>query len=120
MKGLSIQNLMRKLSIIPGLTFLDRWVTEMNTLNTRMAQRVDDLQGYVDVAREGAGEVVGAVGDGDVQDGDSEDFVPRPGSGGEYDYGAATGYGDDERHLRETSDGCAENYEDVFYDDRED
>jgi hypothetical protein len=60
-KGLSIENLMRKLSIIPGLSFLERWVTEFRGVQTSINQRVGDLDAYKNAAVGGVSDVAGAV-----------------------------------------------------------
>ncbi len=62
MKRFSIEGFMRRISIIPGLSFLERWVTEFRGVRTSIDQRVGDLQAYKDAAVDGASDVVNAAG----------------------------------------------------------
>ncbi len=66
MKGFSIERVMRRLSIIPGLSFLERWVTEFRGVQTSVNQRVGDLEAYRNAAVGGVSDIAGAARGGDV------------------------------------------------------
>jgi hypothetical protein len=57
-----VEGVMMKLGMIPGLTFLHRWVTDFYGKQTAINQTTDDYFGYVRSAREAAGDVRGAAG----------------------------------------------------------
>ena len=55
-------NLMTKLSAIPGLRFLDTYVTEARQARTQVAQVVDDNVTYVKTAQSAVGDIGRAAG----------------------------------------------------------
>jgi hypothetical protein len=56
-----IEGVMMKLGMIPGLTFLHRWVTDFYGMQTAIDQTTDDYFGYARSAKEAVGDVRGAV-----------------------------------------------------------
>mgnify|MGYP007073241126 CR=1 FL=1 len=86
---------MKRLSNIPGLHFLQIWVTSQRATRTAIGQRVGDLQAYHGMARQGVdivkgrtAEEGGAGGDPDDYEGDGEGYSTD-------DYGD-DGYSDDD------------------------
>jgi hypothetical protein len=56
-----IEGVMMKLGMIPGLSFLHKYVTEFHGKQTEFYQTIDDYGGYARSAKEAVGDVRGAV-----------------------------------------------------------
>lgn len=119
----NLEDLLMKLSMIPGCRFLQRWVMDYRESTTQYAQEVGDWKNVFDVAGEGISDVTGGIrGAGDEGEIDeSGNFVPRSGSADEYSYASEDSYGD-AGYVEDGQgrDGFRENFEDVFYDDWDD
>ncbi len=51
-----LENVLNKLSLIPGLNFLATYVTDARMAQTQVEQTVGDYQSYVEAAKEAAQE----------------------------------------------------------------
>jgi hypothetical protein len=78
-----VEGVIMKLGMIPGLSFLHQYVTELHGRRTAFDQQVDDYKGYVRSARDAAGDVTQAARgskkkeddvDDDVEEEDDDDF----------------------------------------------
>jgi hypothetical protein len=56
-----VENVMVKLSAIPGLRFLGDYVHDFHSRETKIKQVVSGYQGYVSAARDAGGEVANAT-----------------------------------------------------------
>ena len=65
MKMISFLEVMTKLSVVPGLGFLNQWVGDYRRSHSQMFQRIGDFQNYYGAAREGVSDVRGAFSDDD-------------------------------------------------------
>jgi hypothetical protein len=56
-----VEGVIMKLGMIPGLSFLHGYVTQLHGKHTEFYQTIDDYQGYVRSARDAASDVAGAA-----------------------------------------------------------
>jgi hypothetical protein len=68
-----LESIALKLSGIPGLRFLDSFVTNVHAQKTQIDDVVGDYAGYVDAAKDAAGDAKGAVSRKKTKDDDDED-----------------------------------------------
>lgn len=69
-----LESLALKLSGIPGLRFLDSYVTDIRTTKTQIDQQVGDYQSYADAATSAASDVKGAAtSTSEAEDDDDDD-----------------------------------------------
>jgi hypothetical protein len=50
-----VENVMLKLGVLPGMGFLQRYVTDIRARKTQIGTRIQHYQGYVHAAREAGG-----------------------------------------------------------------
>jgi len=121
LRRFSLVSVMMKLSTLPGLRFLDNWITEFRGVRTSIDQRVGDLAGYYKSAGDAVGEVQGGAASLDPDIDESGNSVH---AGDDEDSGSSFAMNDrhdsSRPHQGTTEiDGLSQNYEDVFYDDGE-
>lgn len=108
---------MRSLGAIPGFYFLNRWLTEYNSVQTQIGQRVGDLTTYYNTVGENIGEVRNAVGGGPEALDPNLDASGRRLEADEEDSGARFHQTAPRSDAAGPVDGLSQDYEDVFFDD---
>jgi hypothetical protein len=85
MKKFSFVEFLEKISLIPGLSFLNRWVTEYRTTKSAVGQRVGDFNNYYAAGLDGVSDIRGAASD-DSHDDDESDVHSAAGDSDESEY----------------------------------